>query len=138
MKLAWDVPRDTHTFFIDGLLGSGLPSIRQQILGRYPKFVKSLLDSPSLEVAVVARVVSRDAKTTTGRNVLNIKLETSYDVLSAPPSQIKSLFSSVSLSPPANWKLYLLDKYIKLRKEIDSKCEDTDYINDLINSLCSS
>ena len=128
----------THTFFVDGLLGSGLPSIRQQILGRYPKFFKSLLDSPSLEVAVVARVVSKDAKTTTGKNLLNLRIETGVDVASAPLSKSRQLFSLVSEPTQANWKFYLLEKYLKKRKEMENICEDTTEINDLIDSFCSS
>jgi hypothetical protein len=138
VKLAWDVPRSTHTFFVDGLLGSGLPSIRQQILGRYPKFFKSLLDSPSLEVAVVARIVSKDAKTITGKNLLNLRIETGVDVASAPLSKSRQLFSLVSEPTQANWKFYLLEKYLKTRNDMDTRCEDTEYINDLISSLCSS
>ena len=138
VKLAWDVPRSTHTFLVDGMLGSGLPSIRQQILGRYPKFIRSLLDSPSLEVAVIARVVMRDAKTTTGRNVLNLKIETSLDAVSAPLSKFRELFSSARVPALDHWKFYLLSKYLKLRDDLEIRCEDTKYINDLINSLCSS
>ena len=138
VKLAWDVPRSTDTFFKDELLCSGLPSIRQQIRGRYPKFFRSLLDSPSLEVAVVARIVSKDAKTTTGRNLLNIKLETGLDVASAPLSQSRKLFSLVSTPSQASWKLFLLEKYLKKRNDLDINCESTDFINDLISSLCSS
>ena len=138
VKLAWDVPRSTHTFFVDGMLGSGLPSIRQQILGRYPKFIRSLLDSPSLEVAVIARLVMRDAKTTTGRNVLNLKIETSLDAVCAPLSKFRELFSSARVPALDHWKFYLLSKYLKLRDDLEMKCEDTNYINDLIDSLCSS
>ena len=89
-------------------------------------------------MAVVARIVSKDAKTTTGRNLLNIKLETGLDVASAPLSQSRKLFSLVSTPSQASWKLYLLEKYLKKRNDLEINCESTDYINDLISSLCSS
>ena len=37
-KLCWDVPRNTHTYFVDNFLSWGFPSIRQQILTQYVKF----------------------------------------------------------------------------------------------------
>ena len=138
VKLAWDVPRSTHTYFVEGMLGSGFPTIRQQILGRFPKFIKSLLDSPSLEVAVIARVVIRDAKTTTGKNVLNVQLETGLDVVSTPLSKMKEMFSPVKVPVPDSWKFYLLEKYLKIRKDLQLKCDDTENIDDLISSLCST
>ena len=49
-------------FFIILLFANIKIVIRQQILSRYPKFFRSLLSSPSHEVAVVARIVSKDAK----------------------------------------------------------------------------
>ena len=102
-------------------------------MGRFPKFIKSLLDSPSLEVAVIARVVIRDATTTTGKNVLNVKL-----VVSTPLSKRQEMFSSVKVPVPDSWKFYLLEKYLKLRKDLQLKCEDTENIDDLISSLCST
>ena len=97
VKLSWEVPRSTHTFLVDGFLGSGLPTVRQQILSRYPKFFRSLLDSPSHEVAVVARLVGNNARTTTGKNLLNLRLETGLNIVTAPLSQIKSQLSNVNL-----------------------------------------
>ena len=48
MKLAWQVPRQTHTYFVDHLLSNG--SVRLDILARYIKFVKGLRASPSMAV----------------------------------------------------------------------------------------
>ena len=138
VKLSWEVPRSTHTFLVDGLLGSGLPTVRQQILSRYPKFFHSLLDSPSHEVAVVARLVSKNVRTITGKNLLNLRLETGLNVVTAPLSQVKSKLCSVNLPAASTWKLYLLEKYLSIRSSLKTKCEDTSYIDDLIGSLCSS
>ena len=35
VKLAWDVPRATHTYLVDNLLAGGLPSIRSSVLIRF-------------------------------------------------------------------------------------------------------
>ena len=75
VKLVWRLPRNTHTVFVKPL-SCDIPSVRTQILGRYMKFFGSLLMSSSKEVAVISRIVGRDARTVTGLNLLNIRLET--------------------------------------------------------------
>ena len=39
VKLAWQVPRQTHTYFVDHLLTCDHTSVRMDILSRYMKFV---------------------------------------------------------------------------------------------------
>ena len=58
IKLAWDVSRATHTYFLDYLAG-GLISVRRDILSRNAGFYRSLLSSPSVEVNILARVVAK-------------------------------------------------------------------------------
>ena len=121
---------------VDELLGCGFPTSRQQILSRYFKFYRSLINSPSHEVAVVARMVGKDAKSVTGKNLLNIRLETKLNVFSAPLQKIKDAISLATPPAPEQWKLYLLDKYISRRKDLRTRCEDTSYLDNLIDSLC--
>ena len=52
VKLAWQVPRQTHTYLVDHLLCSGLSSVRCDIMSIYVKFVRGLQLSPSREVSV--------------------------------------------------------------------------------------
>ena len=61
VKLCWDVPRSTHNYFVDNFLSCGFSSIRQQILTRYVKFYRTLVKSPSKEVAVLAKIVGCNA-----------------------------------------------------------------------------
>ena len=70
VKLAWDVPRATHTYLVDNLLSGGIPSMRSSILARYCKFYKGLRASNSLAVRVVASICSSDVRSTTGSNLL--------------------------------------------------------------------
>ena len=46
------------------------------LLLRFHRFFHSLLASPSFEVTVVARLVARDVRSTTGSNLTSLKLET--------------------------------------------------------------
>ena len=52
VKLAWQLPRGTHTYFVDHLLSDDLTSVRTDALSRYTKFLKGLRRSPSHEVSM--------------------------------------------------------------------------------------
>ena len=138
VKLVWGLPRKTHTVFVKPL-SCNMPSVRIQILGRYLKFFESLLRSPSKEVAVVSRIVGRDAKTVTGLNILNIRLETEETQYSKTFKVKKKIFENYFNSEIEDeWKVNLLFKYMRLCEEMRFKSEDTSYIDSLIDSLCSN
>ena len=137
VKLSWDVPRSTHTYFVDNLLSCGFPSIRQQILTRYVKFYRTLLKSPSKEVAVVAKIVAANANTTTGSNLLNIRLETRLCIKTSPIHKFKEVLSNPKPVPSTDmWRINLLPKYLEIRKNLQLQCENTKFIDGLIESLC--
>ena len=62
VKLAWGVPRATHTYLVDNLLSEGIPNIRASVLSRYCKFFSSVKTSPSLEVRVVANIAAAEGQ----------------------------------------------------------------------------
>ena len=68
-RLAWNVPYDTHTYLVEGYLCEGFTSLRNQILGRYSKFVGKLLSSPSKEIVFMINLILRDARSVTCRNI---------------------------------------------------------------------
>ena len=49
-------------------LSGGQTSLRDDLLARWPKFLRSLLTGPSPEAAVVARMAEADARSTTAAN----------------------------------------------------------------------
>ena len=121
------------------MLSSGIPSIRQQVLIRYIKLHRSLLSSPSKEVAVVARIVGSDASTNTGSNILNIKIETKLSPGASPMSQFFDVVHKPMEVPhESRWRIPLLERYIAIRESQEVACEDTEYIESLIASLCST
>ena len=69
VKLAWNVPRSTHTYLVDNLLGVNHLSVKRQLLSRYIKFFKGLLKSKSCEVKLLANIVARDVRSVTGKNL---------------------------------------------------------------------
>ena len=56
VKLAWGVPRATHSYFLD-YLSAELVSVGRDVLARYAGFYRSLLSSPCREVTILARMV---------------------------------------------------------------------------------
>ena len=59
------------------------------MLSRYVKFFRSLRQSASHEVQVLARLLARDIRSVIGRNLSLIKEETNLDPWSISTSKIK-------------------------------------------------
>ena len=138
-KLCWDVPRGTHTYLVNNYLAVKFQPLSNQALSRYITFYRSLLSSPSKEVAVVARIVGRNASTTTGLNLLNLRLETKLNPWTCSVNSFKEYFWKTEEVPEMErWRLPLLEKYLRIREEQIVSCHDTEYIDSLISSLCTS
>ena len=69
VRLAWQVPVATHTYFVDQLLCCGISSVRMDTLARYCKFVRGLMASPSMEVVAMYGVAGQDIRTVIGSNL---------------------------------------------------------------------
>ena len=63
VKLTWNIPCRTHTYFIDHLLSGRLTSLRSDVLSQYRGFLLQLQNSPSHKVATIANIVMRDVGT---------------------------------------------------------------------------
>ena len=138
MKLAWQVPRQTHTYFVDHLLSSGLTSVRCDILSRYSKFVKGLRVSPSMEVTIMCGVVTNDVQSTTGHNLNIVQLETGLDPLTCSQEKIKSALGMRLPNVPDGdcWRLKYLGKLLEARGEANYLGDDVRELTALIDSLC--
>ena len=58
IKLVYGVPRSTYTYLVEGFLAKDQPSLRNQVLSRYPGFYRKLQSSPSKEVRMLVSMVS--------------------------------------------------------------------------------
>ena len=54
IKLAWNVPRNCHSYFIDTVLAQAVTSPRVSLMSRFLTFFHSLINSPSPEVQVLS------------------------------------------------------------------------------------
>ena len=69
VKLVYGLPRNTCSYLVEGILSAGQTPLRNQVVSRYPGFYRGLPSSPSREVRVLARIVSRDPRSTTCKNL---------------------------------------------------------------------
>ena len=138
IKLAWHVPRGTHTYFVDRLLGCGISHAKNDILARYVTFFQSLRKSPCMEVSVLAHMVARDIRTTTGNNLSLIRELTATDPWSTTSSQVKKVLCDRQAQVPEQdaWRIGYLAKLLEQRGELHYNMGDTSELSDQIDSLC--
>ena len=143
IKLAWGVPRATHSYFLDYLSG-GLVTVRRDVLARYAGFYKSLLTSPCREVNILARLVAKDIRTTTARNLRMLEQETGGLTWTAPGGKIKEELSTRELAVPRidAWRIPYLGRLLEERDVLvyqgEELSEEVDQVQELIDSLCSN
>ena len=136
--LEWNMPRSTHTYLVDNLLGINQLSIKRQLLSRYVKFFKGLLKSKSREVQILSNIVARDVRSVTGRNLRLLETETGLDPWKATSIDIRDNIPISQIPNHDVWRIPLLCRLLYQRQEMATNCENTDQISDLIDSLCSS
>ena len=81
----------------------------------------------------MSRLVMNDVSTVTGRNCLNIRLE-----IGETPYNSTSKYIREYIPEEYIWSCWLLEKYIEIRRRLRRNLDDTVYIDELIDSLCSS
>ena len=140
VKLAWGVPRATHTYLVDNFLSGGIPSIRSSVLARYVKFVTSLRSSKSLEVRVVANIVSADIRSTTGSNLVNLEKEAGMVLTRDNMWEMRRVLLNLKTPLPSNdsWRVGCLRKFLSERHKLQAMDQDTEALQELINSLCET
>ena len=138
VKLAWQVPRGTHCYFVDHLLACGMTSAKTDIMSRYVKFVGGLYSSPSMEVRVMFGVASKDVRTTTGRNIWCLQQETGFDSLRSNSSKVKEVLGNklVNIPDRDRWRINYLGKLLEERGAAYYEGKDHEDLTVLIDSLC--
>ena len=143
VKLAWGLPRDTHTYFLDYLSG-GLVSSRTDILGRYLGFYRSLLSSPSKEVNILARIVAKDIRSTTAKNLRLLEVETEGLTWASSKTNVKGklLQNKPRIPEQDQWRIQYLGHLLEQRDQMKYAGQEDDvqveWVQSLIDSLCTS
>ena len=89
VKDVWRLPWSTHRVYTKWL-SSDHTSLREDLASRWPNFFCSLLNGPSPEVAVVARMAAADACSATASNNRFIFNCTGKHVLEATASLVRA------------------------------------------------
>ena len=105
VKVAWDVPRATQTYFVDNLLSCNLLSVKEQLVSRFVNFFRNLLKSRSTEVKVVASIVARCGGSPIGRNLMNIQVETKMDPWKEEAWKIRQAVKLEELPGREGWRV---------------------------------
>ena len=71
MKMIWDLPRSTHTRFVESL--SPVPHLEAVLMSRYIGFVENLLGSKKSLVRMIFHFCSSDLSSLTGQNIHFLK-----------------------------------------------------------------
>ena len=79
IKLSWGVNSGCRTYLLQEVLAENMTSLRARLLLRFYNFFRSLIESPFKEVSVLARLVSRDARSNIGSNLNLLREETGLD-----------------------------------------------------------
>ena len=140
VKLAWDVPRATHTYLVDNLFAGGLPSIRSSVLARFCKFYKGLRLSSSLAVRVIANIASMDIRSVTGSNLFNIGKEVKLDPVRDQLVRVKAALLALRAAVPERdgWRFGCMRNFFAEKYLLAAGHQDTGQMDSLIDSLCSS
>ena len=101
-------------------------------------FFQKLLKSKAAPVQLLANIVARDVRSTTGRNLQLIEKESGLDPWTTNGYHVKEALHRTPVPAQDVWRLPLLNQFLTRRNELEALLEDTKAINELIDSLCSS
>ena len=119
-------------------MANNFSSLKKQILSRYTTFFQSLFTSASKEVRHLARIVSRDARSTVYQNVKLIEQISGLSPWDCSKCQITENILKAVIPGNNEWRLSLLKKMLATRMENESNMEDTEKLSKMIDSLCNS
>ena len=91
-------------------------------------------------MVLVANLAGRDMGSTTGSNISKLAQETGTNPWISLSSMTTQALEKGTIMVPNQdlWRLPLLDKLLVQRYEMEMQVQNTDAIQDMIDSLCSS
>ena len=138
MKLVHGVPRSTKTFIVQNYLAVNFDPVLKELFSRYVNFVKALNDSASDEVKVLFNIVRKDIQSNTGKNMNWIQNQTGLNP-SKVNARVMRNHKMIEDIPEADvWRIPMLDKLLRKRRELETLLLNTDEVEHLINGVCST
>ena len=143
IKISWNIPRSTHSYFVQEVLTTGVQSLEQRILRNTAGFFQSLIDCPSPEVAVLARISARDIRSSLGKNLQRIRELTQLDPWSATKTELHAaLERGLHIETPKadTWRPRCLANLLAERSQAFFRADDDEVcrLTSLIESLVTN
>ena len=135
------MPRATRTYLVQRVLSVGVTSAKVEILARFANFFRGLRKCPSAEVAVMANIVGRDIRSTTGSNLQLLEEASGLNPWVYDSSRLKvdlSSRDSVEVSDQERWRVMYLRKLLETKQNYHylGDGERVKNVSNLIDSLC--
>ena len=136
-----ELHRASRTYLFQNVLSCGIPSARVQILARFGNFYRGLRKSPSNEVAVLANIVGRDLRSTTGYNLKLLEESSGLSPWIYDSSRLKQELlekEPVIFADQDLWRIEYLGKLLEHRQRFHYLGEEdkVKHMSELIDSLC--
>ena len=101
-------------------------------------FYRKLCESPSKEVRVLVKIVGKDPRSSTCRNIRYLCNKTELEVEKYSTWRIKKALPVSKVPEKEKWRIGFLECLLKLRYEKSYQVEDMQHISAMIQSLCST
>ena len=138
--MSWGCPQNTRSYFVQQILCCGFTSAKTDILTRFIKFFESLRTSASVEVQMMSRMISRDVRSTLGKNLRMISdLSGLNPWLTSLPKMQEALIANETVPVPTGdeWRIPYLCKLLSQRSDAynEARDEDAELLSSYIKSL---
>ena len=140
-RMAYGVPRETHTYLVEGVLCECFPSLKAQVLSRYPNFIRSLKNSPSKEIGFLVSLAKSDPSSNTYQNMEYLKVASENEsVFEFASWKVLEIFPRRTIPLNDMWRKRILNTLLDIRASQSFGGFNLSYedLSSMINSLCIS
>ena len=143
LNLVWMIPRNCHTYLLDTVLAPpGIIFPRVTLLSRFLNFFRGLLDSPSPEVQMLARLGARDIRSNLGTNLIHVREEMGLEPWCYGGKRVTDELrehNRARVPEVDEWRVPLLHKLLAERQAcFYLGYDDLDTYNELTHSLVTN
>ena len=123
---------------MDNYLAINFDSVTKELFSRYVNFVKLLQKSFSYEIRSLFEIIGYNCQSNTGRNLYSIQAQTGLDPYRISSRQIRDLEMGQQIPVNEMWRIPTLDRLLKKRNDLLDNMENTDEVETLIDSVCTT
>ena len=133
VRLAWNVPRTTHRYLIEGISGCLHPKV--MLASRLVKFVEQLRSSSKMGVRVLASLACTDQRCVLGKTIAKVSRECSSNVEDLTPSMVKGNLKYFDVPEEERWRLGPILQILDENLEIPGFTHEE--TSEILDTLCT-